>query len=94
MPSAGEFSSFSSFWKILIATGSVNYMEKLCEPCTIVNEHPLGLAPRHVVNPHTGKRLVYDVYGLALCPTCGAVWHRDTRNNHSMIGVVPLTGRP
>ena len=33
--------------------------------------------PRHVIHPRDGKPGLWDVYGRALCPTCGALWQRS-----------------
>jgi len=38
---------------------------------------------RHLVHPISGKLRVYDIYGMAKCPDCGALWRR--RRNESTL---------
>lgn len=48
--------------------------KRLCTQCRIVRDE--GTQPAHLVNPVSGKPNLFDVHGNAVCPTCGAVWHR------------------
>lgn len=49
---------------------------KLCAPCRLARDDPHFTTPRHVVHPVHRKLGVFDVFGMAECPTCGAKWHR------------------
>jgi hypothetical protein len=33
--------------------------------------------PMHLVHPEHGKFMVFDIYGMAVCPSCAAIWYRD-----------------
>lgn len=60
---------------------------KLCNPCRQAHTHPHFRNPLHVVHPVTWKRQVYDVRGVAVCPTCPAVWYRGRQNLPELIGL-------
>ena len=49
----------------------------LCELCEAARDNDMAPAPSHVVHPVTNKPRVYDIYGNAKCPDCGAIWHRQ-----------------
>lgn len=51
-------------------------MNKLCEHCTDTLEDPLK-TPMHLVHPEHGAAMVFDIFGMAVCPSCAAIWHRD-----------------
>jgi hypothetical protein len=48
-----------------------------------VLEQPL-IHPTHVVHPVTGEARLFDVYGVAACPMCGARWRR-VRNEYEFV---------
>ena len=53
-------------------------------PCSDCRHAASGRTPPiHLVNPETGAPNVYDIYGKAVCPTCGSVWHRNA--NHAVM---------
>ena len=54
----------------------------LCRACAIVRDQRL-IHPTHVVHPVTGEPRLFDVYGIALCPTCGAR-RRRVRNAYDL----------
>ena len=60
-------------------------MTKFCKDC-IAAQEPLR-TPMHLVHPEHSKFMVFDIYGMAVCPTCSAIWHRDHK------GVVLLNER-
>ena len=33
--------------------------------------------PSHLVHVETGEHMLFDIYGLAVCPTCRTLWRRD-----------------
>lgn len=53
---------------------------KLCSACKRARDDPLFRFPNHLVHPEHGKPMVFDVYGIALCPDCGARWRRGGDN--------------
>jgi len=55
----------------------------LCVLCRAASDNECTQAPSHVVHPLLGKTGLYDIYGNAKCPECGAVWHR--RRNQAML---------
>ncbi len=57
---------------------------KLCELCRKASTDPLFRNPRHLVNPQTGELMLFDIHGKAVCPDCGAVWHR-LRNDLKLV---------
>ena len=44
-----------------------------CELCEVSRDNDMAPAPGHVVHPVTNKPRVYDIYGNAKCPNCGAI---------------------
>lgn len=48
---------------------------KLCRLCEIAHETP-NIQPTHLVHPVTGAHMLFDVRSQAVCPECGARWHR------------------
>ncbi len=51
---------------------------KLCAKCETARDDNLFFsAPAHLVSAKQSKLAVFDRYGMAVCPTCGAAWHRD-----------------
>jgi hypothetical protein len=58
---------------------------KLCVKCETARDDKLFFsAPAHLVRPKQSKLAVFDRYGMAVCPTCGAIWHRD-RNRSVLV---------
>lgn len=62
-------------------------MASLCPPCHQARNDPHYRFPTHLVNPHTGKLMVFDAYGLAICPVCRAVWHRPPDNTIKFVDI-------
>lgn len=62
----------------------------LCDTCTYHHDHPLFRFPTHLVHPEHGKAMVFNAWGLAICPDCGAAWHRGTNNEMRLLGRVRL----
>lgn len=58
----------------------------LCDPCHRAHTDPLFRFPNHLVHPRDGKPMLFDVYGLAICPDCLTGWYRGTDNAVVMIG--------
>lgn len=58
---------------------------KLCRFCEIAHESA-NITPRHLVHPVSGKWMLFDVCGEAVCPDCGARWRR-TLNEVALITV-------
>jgi hypothetical protein len=50
---------------------------KLCVKCIATRDDESSTLPLHLVHPENGKPMVFDEYGMAVCPTCGAKWRRD-----------------
>ena len=51
---------------------------KLCVKCKTARDDELCFStPAHLVRPKESKRAIFYRYGMAECPTCGAVCHRD-----------------
>jgi len=50
---------------------------KLCADCDRAAHDPAFSNPMHLVHPEHGKFMVFDIYGMAVCPTCSAIWYRD-----------------
>lgn len=48
---------------------------KLCKSC-IAAQEPLK-TPMDLVHPEQGARMVFDIFGMAVCPSCAAIWYRD-----------------
>ena len=75
-------------------------MPKLCKDCADALEDPLR-TPMHLVHPEHGKFMVFDIYGMAVCPTCAAIWYRDNtgtvlldkRKSPKRATPVPVRGR-
>jgi len=57
----------------------------LCISCRQVE---VGSRPPHVVHPKHGAPLVFDVYGMAICPTCGARWQSRGDNLYEIVETV------
>jgi len=51
-------------------------MTKLCKDCADALKDRLK-TPMHLVHPEHGKFMVFDIYGMAVCPSCSAIWYRD-----------------
>jgi hypothetical protein len=62
-----------------------NPKKHLCAACTLASKDRLFSTPAHVVHPQTGEPQLFDVYGNARCPNCGAMWHRR-RNEVKLVG--------
>ena len=43
--------------------------------CTDAQE-PLK-TPMHLVHPEHGAAMVFDIFGMAVCPSCSAIWYHD-----------------
>ena len=50
-------------------------MTRLCKGCTDAQE-PLKTLT-YLVQPEHGAAMVFDIFGMAVCPTCAAIWYRD-----------------
>jgi putative SOS response-associated peptidase YedK len=48
-----------------------------CKECDRAAHDPAFSNPMHLVHPEHGKFMVFDIYGMAVCPTCSAIWYRD-----------------
>lgn len=74
-------------------------MPELCKDCTDAQD-PLK-APMHLVHPEHGALMVFDIFGIAVCPSCIAIWFRDRkgavliteRKPPKRATVVPVKGR-
>lgn len=33
----------------------------------------------HLVHPEHGAHMVFDIHGVAVCPSCNAMWFRDRK---------------
>lgn len=60
---------------------------KLCKPCRTACNDPHYRFPNHLVHPEHGKLMVFDVYGLEICPTCRAVWHSRRDNTVVFVAI-------
>lgn len=59
----------------------------LCSPCLEAHSHPHYRFPIHLVHPVHGKKMVFDPHGLAICPTCRAVWHSRCDNSVVFVAI-------
>src|SRR6266404_5545637 len=59
------------------AHDSVMTTPKLCVKCIAARDDKFFKRPAHLVHPQQSKLTAFDTYGIAVCPTCGAIWHRD-----------------
>jgi hypothetical protein len=50
---------------------------KLCVTCIAARDDKSCKLPLHLVHPENGTPMVFDEYGMAVCPMCGAKWRRD-----------------
>ena len=56
-------------------------------PCARIRDETVyRLWPRHVVHPRDGTPGLWDVYGEAICPTCGTRWHHNCDNTAVIVG--------
>lgn len=53
--------------------------KRLCKDCRETRNSDFGRAPMHVVHPVRRVPRLFDVYGHADCPQCGARWHRGPK---------------
>jgi len=60
---------------------------KLCADCDRAAHDPYFSNPMHLVHPEHGKFMVFDIYGMAVRPSCAAIC-RDHK------GVVLLERKP
>jgi hypothetical protein len=52
-------------------------MTELCKDCADAQE-PLK-TPTHLVHPEHGAPMVFDIFSIAVCPSCSAIWFRDRK---------------
>ena len=52
-------------------------MMKLCPACDRAAHDPAFRNPTHLTHREHGAAMVFDIYGEAVCPTCGARWRRE-----------------
>lgn len=50
---------------------------KLCPACDRAAHDSAVSNPMHLVRPEHGTAMVFDIYGMAVCPSCSAIWYRD-----------------
>lgn len=50
--------------------------KRLCSNCRVTRDQAIVREPPHLVHPVRRQPGLYDVYGHADCPQCGARWHR------------------
>jgi hypothetical protein len=65
-------------------------MSSPCDECVITADHPHFRFPTHLVHPEHGKPMVFNVWSIAVCPDCGAAWHRGTDNDVRLVGMRPV----
>jgi hypothetical protein len=70
-------------WPLQLQFGG---MTKLCKDCADALKGPFN-APMHLVHPEHSAAMVFDIYGVAMCLSCTAIWYRDQK------GVVLLNER-
>jgi hypothetical protein len=47
----------------------------MCPDCERLKDNP-SLTGRHLVDPNDPGRHAVDMQGNAVCPKCGALWHK------------------
>ena len=56
---------------------------KLFPDCDRAAHDPAFSNPMHLVHPEHGAAMVFDIFGMAVCATCGTRWMRE--RNHVVL---------
>lgn len=57
---------------------------QLCKTCIRYRDDPVFSNPNHLVHPKDSTPMLFDIYGIAVCPVCRARWRSD-RNVVSLV---------
>src|SRR5258706_9086841 len=64
----------------------------LCLDCDRAPHDPAFGNPMHLIHPERGAAMVFDIYGMAVCPTCSAIWYRDHKGTVLLCHpILPMT---
>jgi hypothetical protein len=55
--------------------------------CVVTADHPQFRFATHLVHPEHGKPMVFNAWGLAVCPDCGGAWHLGRDNEMRFLGI-------
>lgn len=71
--------------RVRVCSAMATPKRKLCAACIRASRDPLFSTPAHLVHPESGRPGLFDIHGNAICPDCGALWHRP-RNEVKLVG--------